>query len=97
MVVKFAAERQISPTYAAEGRFTYIRMVFPDIYIYIGGLGGASTVYPPPHNREIDFDFDSFVRARRSCAGAWEMLPDAGAPNEKFSACCSWSVGMFSV
>ena len=33
--------------------------------------------------------------ARRSCVGAWEMLPDAGAANGKFSAGSSWSVGVF--
>ena len=34
----------------------------PAYMLQIGGLGGASPACPTPLDREIDFDFDSFVR-----------------------------------
>ena len=38
------------------------------IYTYIGGLGELVRLVRPP-NREIDFDFDSFVRGEAKLCG----------------------------
>ena len=58
-------------------------------YIYIGGSGGASPVYPTPRNREIGFVSSSFsfraVRAVRAgeaklCGRMWDVVLIAGPP-----------------